>query len=93
MKRFLLMQRINFSRTHLQEKECRSVPASLVGWAVKLTPASNVVNSVPDAFMCPTRQMIVDSVSMVTSVNSSSTTVDGAGITSRRTVNRMMSVK
>lgn len=60
---------------------------------MKLVLNSGVVNTVPDAFTCPTRQMILDSVSMVTSVNSASSVVDGAGTTSRRTVNRMTSVK
>jgi len=60
---------------------------------VKFALLSNVGNRVPELFMCPTRQMMLDSVSMATVVISASLTDDGAGTTNKRTVIRMMSVK
>lgn len=60
---------------------------------MKLELTSGVSNNVPDAFMCPTRQMMLDSVSMETKVNSASLVVDSAGMTSRRRVKSMISVK
>ena len=67
--------------------------ASSGGCAVKLELISCVSNSVPDAFTCPTRQMMLDSVSMETTVNSASLVVDSAATTRMRSVKRMMSVK
>ena len=74
-------------------KRGASLPLPNGGRALTLAEVSGVGNAVPDAFMCPARQMMLDSVSMATSVISASATVDGAGTTSRRTVNRITSVK